>query len=89
MTFNSAPVTTDLMVDLSGKATGTSSPNGSGYYQFNTLANGSYTVTPALTHPKPVPQATPPSATIVINGKSVTQNFTYTTNATCFTGGCH
>ena len=90
VTFNSAPVTTDLMVDLSGKATGTSPPNGSGYYQFSTLANGSYKVTPTITtHPKPAPQATPPYATIVINGKSVTQNFNYSTNATCFTAGCH
>jgi uncharacterized repeat protein (TIGR03803 family) len=89
VTFNDGPVTTDLTMILSGKATETN-PAPSGAYAFGPMMNGSYKVRPALTaHPNPVPQTTPSSATVVINGKSVTQNFTYTTNATCFTAGCH
>jgi uncharacterized repeat protein (TIGR03803 family) len=87
--FTGAPVTTDLTMHLSGKATGTDTPNASGYI-FGPLANGTYTVTPALTtHSKPVPAATPASASIVINGKSATQSFTYKTNSGCFVSGCH
>jgi uncharacterized repeat protein (TIGR03803 family) len=89
VTFNGAPVTTDLIMDLSGKATGTDTPNASGYL-FGPLANGTYKVSPALTtHSKPVPATTPASASIVINGKSATQSFTYKTNSGCFVSGCH
>jgi len=90
--FNGAPVTTNLMMNLSGKASGTYTPDASGYI-FSPLVNGTYKVTPTFTftHPAPAPKATPPSATIVINGKRVKENFTYKTNATCFnkTLGCH
>jgi uncharacterized repeat protein (TIGR03803 family) len=88
VTFNGAPVITNLIMDLSGKATGTDTPNESGYI-FGPLANGTYTVKPALTHSKPVPAATPASASIGINGKSATQGFTYKTNSGCFVSGCH
>jgi hypothetical protein len=92
VTFNGEPVTTNLMIHLSGKASGTYTPDASGYI-FSPLVNGAYRVTPTFTftHPAPAPKATPPSATIGINGKSVKQNFTYKTNATCFnkTLGCH
>src|SRR5208337_469738 len=67
VTFNDEPVTTDLTMILSGKATETN-PAPSGAYAFGPMMNGSYKVRPALTaHPNPVPQTTPSSATVVIN----------------------
>ncbi len=89
VTFNGEPVTADLNVNLSGKASGTYTSTGASGYIFGPLVNGSYKVTPVLTHPTPVPAATPASASIVINGKSVTKNFTYKSNDTCFAAGCH
>ncbi len=81
VTLNGAPVTTNLVMHLTGKASKTCTPDSSGNYKFSTLANGTYKVTPVFTHTPPV-VATPPSATIVINGTSATQNFTYTTTST-------
>ena len=87
VTFNGAPVKTNLTINLSGKASGAYPTDTSGGYISSPLANGAYKVTPTLTHPLPVPKASPPSATIVINGKSVTQNFTYKWVSSC--GDCH
>ena len=90
VTFNGQPVngqgTTPVIVNLGGVATQTYTPDSTGYI-FSYLANGKYTVTPTITHPDPMPKASPPSATIVINGKSVTRNFTYKMSSTC--KGCH
>ncbi len=87
VTFNGAPVTTNLTINLSGKASGAYSLDASGDYMSGPLANGSYKVTPTIKHPSPAPKASPSSATIVINGKSVTQNFTYIWATSC--GSCH
>ncbi len=87
VTFNGAPVATNLTMSLSGAASKSSTPDVSGGYIFNYLGNGSYKVAPTLTHPAPVPKASPSSANVVINGKSVTQNFTYNLNSSC--KACH
>jgi hypothetical protein len=83
VTFKGAAVTANLTMQKKGNGkTVYDSPDASGY-TFGPVVNGTYQVTPVLTHDGPLPKSSPPSATIVINGKSVKQNFTYEYGPSC------
>ncbi len=60
---------------LSGASTGTTTANASGAYSFQTLSNGSYTVTPS----KAGVVFTPASQSVTLSGTSATANFTAAT----------
>jgi uncharacterized repeat protein (TIGR03803 family) len=73
VTFKGAAVK-DLTMELNSRGkTTTATTDASGFYIFSPMANGNYKVRPA------VDGAAPSSATVEIHGKSVTQNFNYTT----------
>ena len=60
---------------LSGPVTGTTTASGTGTYSFQSLLNGSYTVTPS----KPGVVFAPPSQLVTLNGANGTANFTAST----------
>jgi uncharacterized protein (DUF2141 family) len=63
-----------VLLTLSNAATGEVYSSNGGSYSFSNLANGTYTITPSASGYS----FAPPSATLIVNGADVSQNFTAT-----------